>query len=295
MNGATDQGLDRPSTAPHPPRSMPAGAASRPDAPLEAPLARAGQRLVAVVAHPDDETFGCGSLLAQSAAAGAEVVVICATRGEAGERRPDPTTDAWPLGLLREFELCQAAEVLGVSDVVLLDHHDSGFDGPPPTGALVEVPHDDLVSELTDQLASLDPDVVLTLDGCDGHRDHIKVRDAVTESVTRLRRPPRLVHSSLPNSLMRAWAAAMADLDPDTAYLRIDLDQLGRPDHELVALDTSEVLEVRERALACHRSQTSPYHGIPEALRRAFLTTDHVVDVTPVHDNRPGHRSPMPA
>ena len=85
-----------------------------------------------VVAHPDDETFGCGSLIAAAAAAGAQVTVICATRGESGERRPDPVTDGWPLGLLREVELCQAAIVLGVEEVVLLDHVDSGFSGPAP-------------------------------------------------------------------------------------------------------------------------------------------------------------------
>lgn len=247
--------------------------------PLTAPLAGAGHRLVAVVAHPDDETFGCGSLLAQAAAAGAEVVVVCATRGEAGERRADPVTDAWPLGLLREIELCQAAEVLGVSEVVILDHRDSGFTGPAPDGALVTVPIAALAVELADVLAGQAPDVVVTLDGCDGHRDHVHLRDAVARAVTALPQLPRLVHSSLARSLMRRWAEAMAEVNPDAAHL--DVASLGRADDELTALDTSDVLEVRERALACHRSQSSPYDGIPDALRRAFLTTDHVADATP--------------
>ena len=43
-------------------------------------LAGTGQHMVVVVAHPDDETFGCGSLIAQSSAAGARVSVICASR-----------------------------------------------------------------------------------------------------------------------------------------------------------------------------------------------------------------------
>jgi LmbE family N-acetylglucosaminyl deacetylase len=54
-------------------------------------IAGAGQHLVVVVAHPDDETFGCGSLIAQASADGARVRVICATRGEAGERMLDAT------------------------------------------------------------------------------------------------------------------------------------------------------------------------------------------------------------
>ena len=45
-------------------------------------------RLLVTVAHPDDETFGCGSLLAHASARGIETVVACATRGELGEIAP---------------------------------------------------------------------------------------------------------------------------------------------------------------------------------------------------------------
>ena len=45
----------------------------------------APRRLLAVLAHPDDETFGCGGALAKYAAEGAQVSLICATRGEVGE------------------------------------------------------------------------------------------------------------------------------------------------------------------------------------------------------------------
>ena len=110
------------------------------NATISAPIAGRDQHLVVVVAHPDDESFGCGSLIAQASRAGARVTVICATRGEAGERRPDPTTDAWPIGLLREAELCQAAIVLGVDEVVLMDLVDSGFSGEAPRSALISRP-----------------------------------------------------------------------------------------------------------------------------------------------------------
>lgn len=240
------------------------------------PLASAGQHMAVVVAHPDDETFGCGSLIAHATTAGATVTVICATRGESGERRPEPTTDAWPLGFLREVELCQAALILGVSDVVVLDHVDSGFAGDPPDRALISVPHDDLVADLAIRLGELAPDVVLTLDGSDGHRDHIHVRDAVTSAVARLDRRPRVVYSSLARSLMQAWAESVAASNPDSVYL--DVAVLGRPDHELTAIDTSSVVDLRERAIACHRSQVSPFEQLPPDLRRAFLTVDHIVE-----------------
>ena len=247
---------------------------------LTAPIAGHGEHLVAVVAHPDDESFGCGSLIAQSSLAGARVTVICATRGEAGERRPDRTTDAWPIGLLRETELCQSALVLGVDEVMFLDLADSGFSGDPPPNALISMPADRLAGRLRDQLTDLRPDIVLTLDGSDGHRDHIHLSNTLLIAVERLDRPVRLVHSSLARSSMAAWAQAMRAGQPHREHLTIGDDQLGRPDDELTAIDTSDVLSIRERAIACHLSQTSPFDNLPPALRHRFLTIDHVVEVT---------------
>lgn len=240
-------------------------------------IASVGDHVVAVVAHPDDESFGCGSLLALAAARGARVTVICATRGESGERRPDPTTDAWPLGLLREAELCQAAVVLGVDEVILLDHVDSGFSGATPQHALVDVPVDDLAAELVGRLVELGPDVVVTLDGSDGHRDHRHLRDAVAIAVGRLGPGVRLVQSCLARSLMREWVDVMRTAAPDREYLA--LEQLGRADDETIVVDTSCVLHARERAIACHLSQASPFDDLPADLRRRFLTLDHVVEV----------------
>lgn len=243
------------------------------------PVAGPGEHLVVVVAHPDDETFGCGSLIAQATAAGARVTVVCATRGEEGERVPDPITDSWPLGLVREVELGQAARVLGVDEVVVLDHRDSGFDGEPHERALVRRDLVALADEIALHLLELRADVVLTLDGSDGHRDHVHLRDAVGRAAASQLVRPRVVHSSLANSLMRRWAAEKAGTDPTTVYLELDLEALGRPDDELSAICVEAFLDQRERAIACHRSQASPYDGLSAPLRRAFLATDHVTEV----------------
>ena len=238
------------------------------------------QHLVVVVAHPDDESFGCGSLIARAAAAGTKVTVVCATRGEMGEREPDPDTDHLDLAEVRERELRDAAVVLGVDVVELLDHADSGFDGAMPEGALCARPLVELADELDGVVSRLRPTDVLILDGSDGHRDHQHLRDAVALV---LRRHPdvRLVQSSLANSLMRRWIDEMRVRRPDTAYLEIDLDAIGRPDDELRAIDTTAHLRTREQAMACHRSQRSPYDDLSPALRRAFLTTDFVVATPP--------------
>jgi N-acetyl-1-D-myo-inositol-2-amino-2-deoxy-alpha-D-glucopyranoside deacetylase len=84
-----------------------------------------GDRWLVVVAHPDDETFGCGSIVADVARRGATVSVLCATRGESGERTPEIPPEA-DLGEVRTQELYEAASLLGVADVKVLDYRDSG-------------------------------------------------------------------------------------------------------------------------------------------------------------------------
>jgi LmbE family N-acetylglucosaminyl deacetylase len=165
--------------------------------------------LVAVVAHPDDESFGCGSLIALAAAAGAKVTVVCATCGEAGE--PSPRTDlaGRTLGEVREAELRRAARLLGADRVVMLGYADSGFDGDCPRGTLCAAPLADVTHRLGAVLTALRPTVLLTLDGSDGHRDHVHVRDALLAT-----RPSCPVYlSTIPNRLMRRWLDAFLATD----------------------------------------------------------------------------------
>jgi N-acetyl-1-D-myo-inositol-2-amino-2-deoxy-alpha-D-glucopyranoside deacetylase len=204
------------------------------------------------------------------------VTVICATRGEAGERLANPDTDHLPLGVVRERELRDAAAVLGVTTIELLGFADSGFDGPLPAGALCGIAVEELADDLDDQFARLSPDVVLVLDGGEGHRDHLHIRRAVEAALARHVSPARLVCACLSNSLMRRWIEEMQALRPDTVYLELDADSLGTPDANLTAIDVAHLLAVRERAIACHRSQHSPFDGLSAELRRAFLSTDFI-------------------
>jgi LmbE family N-acetylglucosaminyl deacetylase len=240
---------------------------------------RPGDRWLAVVAHPDDESFGCGSVLARAAALGAQVTVLCATRGEAGEATPG--TAGPDLGAVREAELRRAAVHLGATAVELLGHRDSGFDGTPAADALCAVPEEVLTEEVGVVLDRVRPDVVVVLDGSDGHRDHLHVRAAVRSALA-AGGAPALYEHCLPNALLRRWLEEMRGLRPDTAYHALDPAALGRPDDDITdVLDVRDVLDRREAAIAEHRSQTSPFEGLSEELRSAFLTEDHLVRVHP--------------
>jgi len=77
-------------------------------------------KLLVVVAHPDDETFGLGSVIAHAASHGVEVAVACATRGELGEVAPGSGIERAELGDVREAELRAAVHELGGSRVEML-------------------------------------------------------------------------------------------------------------------------------------------------------------------------------
>ena len=87
--------------------------------------------LLAVFAHPDDETFGTGGSLAHYASQGVDVHLVCATRGEVGEVEPELMKGYQSIGELREHELRCAAQHLALAGVHFLDYRDSGMEGSP--------------------------------------------------------------------------------------------------------------------------------------------------------------------
>jgi LmbE family N-acetylglucosaminyl deacetylase len=167
--------------------------------------------------------------------------------------------------------------------VELLGYRDSGFDGPIGAGSLCAAPVAPVADVLQRLIDELRPDVVITLDGSDGHRDHLHLRAAAGEAIARLaHRAPPLYEHTLPRSLMVRWLHETSAIRGDDAYHALEADTFGRPDGEVTdVLDVAEVLPVRERAIAEHRSQSSPFVGLSDELRAAFLTTDHLVRVLP--------------
>ena len=161
-----------------------------------------GQLLV-VVAHPDDESFGCGSTIAHAVAAGSRVSVCCATLGEAGELAPGFDLGDRTLAEVRHAELHAAAAALGATCLPPLGLLDSGFDGPIAAGTLCALPLPELAARIGKVIVATRPDVVLTIAGDDGHRDHLHLAAAIRAATAASGLP--LYEWCLPNHLMRRW------------------------------------------------------------------------------------------
>jgi LmbE family N-acetylglucosaminyl deacetylase len=134
-------------------------------------------RLMAVLAHPDDESLGVGGTLVRYAREGVETHLVTATRGQAG-RYGDGTAHPGPqaLGVIREQELRRAADVLGVRSLSLLDYHDGRLDQADPREA---------IGLIAGHIRAVRPQVVMTFDpyGGYGHPDHIAICQFTTAAV----------------------------------------------------------------------------------------------------------------
>src|SRR5215469_15403297 len=125
------------------------------------PVLPAWQRPLAVVAHPDDETFGLGALISHLAAAGARVHILCYTHGEASTLNENHTD----LLRQREHELRQAGAALGAAGITLLGYRDGRLAAQPPS---------DLAHRITALAGLHHADGLLAFDdtGVTGHPDH---------------------------------------------------------------------------------------------------------------------------
>lgn len=129
--------------------------------------------LLAVFSHPDDEIFLAGGTLAKYAAGGWNIVVVCATRGEAGQRSEYQHLNMRQFGELRQKELEATCRVLGLRPPLFLDCADRHLARDCWRSAMEKV---------TRMIRRLRPDVVLTFgpDGISGHPDHIALSQIVT-------------------------------------------------------------------------------------------------------------------
>lgn len=145
------------------------------------------KKLLAVLAHPDDETFGMGGTLAYYAQRGVQTYLICATRGEAGGMEENCLEGYDSVAARRESELRCAVGILGIQELYFLDYRDSGMPGSPDNQhpkALINAPQREVAEKIAHLIRQIRPQVLITFDPIGGykHPDHIAIHRATVDA-----------------------------------------------------------------------------------------------------------------
>ena len=222
--------------------------------------------ILGVWAHPDDESYLCGGLMARATRDGARVVCVTATRGELGS----PDEERWPSGAslaaARTAEMEAALAVLGVTEHHWLDY---------PDGGCATVDQDEAVRRVAAVMAEVDPDTVLTFgpDGMTGHDDHKAACRWATEAFDQVARPGAVLAyaTNTPD-----WNARFVPaLDELNVYMGARPPET--PPEALVIHEelTGDLLETKLRALRSMPSQVQPLiDAVGEETYRAAMAQE---------------------
>jgi LmbE family N-acetylglucosaminyl deacetylase len=194
--------------------------------------------ILAIAAHPDDETMLAGGTLAMYAQQGHDLYILSTTRGEGGELGEPPLATRETLGAARAEEMRCAGAALGAREVFFLPYADP-FMEIGGTAARIDAPLHDFADAIGQYLRRLQPQIILThgSNGEYGHPQHI-----YTHRATRL----ALAGGGLAAELW-SWAAW---------YEPSELEMLlNRHDRADIVRDVSPWLEAKVAAALCHQTQ----------------------------------------
>ena len=232
-------------------------------------------KLLAVLAHPDDESLGFGGTLAKYAAEAVDTYLVTATRGEGGRfgsfgKGADPVE----VGRVREAELRAAAAVLGIREVALLNY---------PDGAVDQVDATTAVRAVVSHIRRIQPDVVVTFgpEGAYGHPDHIAISQFTTaaticaadcgyrmdDGLEEFSLPPhrvaKLYYLSWRSNKWEAYQAAFKKLT--STVDGVPRQATPWPDWAVTTeIDTSAWWHVVWKAVCCHQTQMSTYEKLED-------------------------------
>lgn len=256
-------------------------------------------RLMAIFAHPDDETFGVAGTMFRAVNRGYPVAVVSATRGEAGEIADPALATRENLGQVRERELRAACAAVGVSDVSFLDYIDGQLAAADPTEA---------TGRVVRVIRRFRPDVVVTFaaNGLYGHPDHMAIHRLVVAAIPLAaesaaypeqfaaglepHRVAKVYFQGAPREeLQKIRAQAQArgeDFIPGGNAATIPVEDMGTPWAQITTRVTLTDAEFRAKVLAmrAHATQlapTSPFAQADESAVRAFAGTEFFELVPP--------------
>ena len=226
--------------------------------------------LMAVHAHPDDESIGTGGVLARYAAEGVRTVLVTCTDGGCGDMpgglKPDHDDhDRDAVVAERRAELERSCAILRVSDLERLDYADSGMMGWPQNdwpGSFWTTPVAEAADRLGELMRRYRPQVVVTYDpnGFYGHPDHIQAHRITMAAAEATGIPDKVYWTAVPRS-------AIADMGRRMRELGIEMPagedgeegprvEWGTPDEEVTTVvDVGPWTTDKYRSLECHASQ----------------------------------------
>ena len=273
----------------------------------EEDLSMADRRLLIAFAHPDDESFGLGALIASYVAQGVKVYLICATDGDQGTVEPQYLNGYDSVRELRLAELECASQTLGFESVFTFGYSDSGMMGTPandnPDCLWYAWHHqpEDLTRRVVDVMREVQPQVVITFNeyGGYGHPDHIAIQRATRQAFDLAAdpdydgsdhapyQPQKLYYHQMPRSTFH-MAVLMSRLrlqDPRRVGANKDIDLLEilnniDPVHARVPI--SDYFDIWDQANACHASQGGGrVSGVPRWVKRLIASHQGFTRVIP--------------
>lgn len=236
--------------------------------------------ILALHAHPDDESSKGAGTVAKYVAQGDRAVLVTATGGEAGDIL-NPEMDrpgiAENLAEVRAAELAEAARIIGFEDVVMLGYRDSGMPESPHNGhadAFCGQPFDEVLGRIVRVIRRERPHVVLGYDAHEfyPHPDHLRVHELSMALVDAAADEDRFPDAGEPWQIQKLYAPvftierittlhqAMLETTGESPfeYWLERLDDVTEPDRKLTRVDTAGFIEVGRDALRAHRTQVDP-------------------------------------
>lgn len=201
------------------------------------------RRLLYIYAHPDDESFGVAGVSRLYADQGAHISLVTATRGDAGRAGEPPICSRAELPACRESELRDAARILGIADVTVLDYRDK---------QLSEAPSDTIRRELVQVIRRHRPQLVVTFDpdGANRHPDHVAISRFASDAIAAACDPRWYADTGNAHAVERLlWTSPVMPWDAPKSP---DLAQEPGVDF---LIDISKYRDAKAAALRAHRTQ----------------------------------------
>lgn len=207
---------------------------------------------LAIIAHPDDESFLFAGTTKKFEEEGKKVAVICATRGEHGTDRLNRNLSEKKMSEIRTSELLKACNILHCDCKKFFNHKD---------GFLADLNFNRLVEELVNEINLYQPQIILTFgkEGVSGHKDHIAIGQAAKEaSKIASPKPSEIWCACVPSSLSESFSEHMnKQRVHHSHFAKTKLD--GVADEKITKIDISKYKATKLEALKAHKSQYVPH------------------------------------